>query len=97
VISAFQRIGAKTCPFVASIRPSFYSTSANHDRAISIAEINLSKGYRSRPDPPCRVRSFDLLSLCHGISSPLAGLAPDAAIRRAGIQGRATISFQTAC
>jgi hypothetical protein len=46
VISAFQRIGAKICPFVASIRPSFYSTSANHDRAISIAEINLSKGLR---------------------------------------------------
>ena len=41
---------------------------------------------RSRPDPPCRVRPFDLLSLCHGISRPLAGLAPDATLGRAGIQ-----------
>ncbi len=36
----------KPCPFVASIGSSFYSTSADYDRAISIAEINLSKSLR---------------------------------------------------
>jgi hypothetical protein len=39
-------LAAKTCPFVASIRSSFYSTSADDDRVISIAEINVSKGFR---------------------------------------------------
>ncbi len=41
------------------------------DRAEKIRARKLPLAARS----PCRVRPFDLLSLCHGISSPLAGLA----------------------
>jgi hypothetical protein len=47
----FPATGDRASPFrrralVASIRSSFYSTSADYDRAISIAEINLSKSLR---------------------------------------------------